>query len=176
MSERRGQPCIISSDRIGPALLSPSEENVHTGLFCTRISPLVLTLPSNRFHLVISSYQLWAMFRFTQEPLGFCVPQPVIFALESFWDSLRALITVITWGYVFMTAVTAFSDSIIVWTLILFHPFCASSSTSLLQPPTASGIWVIQLWSSMSWTVSSVSLSHKHRHVYSVIHSCSLLL
>lgn len=36
-----------------------------------KTSPLVLTLHSKTFHLVISSYQLQAIIRFTQEPLCF---------------------------------------------------------------------------------------------------------
>lgn len=56
---------------VSAALLFPSEEHFHTGLFCYQVLLLVLTLHSKTFHLVISSYQLQAIIRFTQEQLCF---------------------------------------------------------------------------------------------------------
>lgn len=113
---------------MSPALLFPSEEKL------PHRPPLFPRSPRWSRRFTAKHFILWSVAISCKLLLGLLMSRSVSAALcnlaynftlvESLWDSLRAMITVILWGG-FMTAVTAFSENIILWTLILLslhHP------------------------------------------------------
>lgn len=91
--------------------------------------------PRWSWHFTAKHFILWSVAISCKLLLGLLRSRSVSAALcnlaynftlvESLWDSLRAMITVILWGGGFMMAVMAFSENIILWTLMLLslpHP------------------------------------------------------